>query len=100
MVHGLLQAGSESSPHTKRFTLTLTGEGAADIMGMGDKVLGVMSGRLELHGEARRGWTQLGATAAAGATDLMLLRSRSVARRGPHRGGVERTSTRSRPRRR
>jgi hypothetical protein len=41
-------------------------------MGMGDKVLGVMSGRLELHGEERRGWTRLGATAAAGASDLVL----------------------------
>ena len=72
MVHGLLQAGSESRPHGRRFTLTLTGEGAADIMGMGDKVLGVMSGRLELHGEERQGWTRLGATAAAGASDLLL----------------------------
>jgi cell migration-inducing and hyaluronan-binding protein len=72
MVHGLLQAGSASRPHPKRFTLTLTGDGAADVMAMGDKVLGVMSGRLELHGEDRRGWTRLGATASAGTTQLVL----------------------------
>jgi cell migration-inducing and hyaluronan-binding protein len=76
MVHGTLQAGSESRRHTRRFTVTLTGDGAADIMGMGDKVLGVMpGGRLELHGESRTGWTRLAATASVGATELQLVGS-------------------------
>lgn len=75
MVHGLLQAGTESRPHARRFTLTLTGDGADNVMAMGDKVLGVMSGRLELHGENRPGWTRLAATASAGGSELVLAES-------------------------
>lgn len=76
MVHGTLQAGSESRRHARRATITLTGDGAADVMGMGDKVLGVMAGgRLELHGEARTGWTRLASTAGVGATELQLAAS-------------------------
>lgn len=42
-------------------------------MGMGTKVLGVMGGTLELHGEPRRGWTRLAQSAPAGATQISVL---------------------------
>ena len=41
-------------------------------MGMGNRVLGVAGGTLDLHGEPRAGWTRLAATAPAGATQLVL----------------------------
>ncbi len=73
MVAGTLQIGTEGARRTKKATITLTGAGDGDIMGMGDKVLGVMSGgRLELHGEQRTAWTHLNATASNGATSVEL----------------------------
>ncbi len=73
MFHGTLQVGAEGRRHTRRATITLTGDGGGDIMGMGDKVLGVMgTGRLELHGEQRTAWTTLSSNAAAGATSIDL----------------------------
>ena len=39
---------------------------------MRPKVLGVMGGALEVHGERRLTWTKLGATAAKGATHITL----------------------------
>ena len=35
-------------------------------MGMGNRVLGVNGGTLDLHGEPRAGWTRLAATARPG----------------------------------
>ncbi len=73
MVHGTLQVGSEAMKQVRRATITLTGDGSGDVMGMGDKVLGVMSGgRLELHGEEFLAWTTLSANAGVGATTLEL----------------------------
>ena len=43
-----------------------------NIMNMGDKVLGVMGGTLDLHGQARPSWTRLAAHAERGATTLTL----------------------------
>jgi cell migration-inducing and hyaluronan-binding protein len=40
---------------------------------MGNRVLGVNGGTLDLHGEPRDGWTRLAATAPAGATQLVLV---------------------------
>ncbi|MCU0619813.1 MAG: right-handed parallel beta-helix repeat-containing protein [Gemmatimonadaceae bacterium] len=77
MVHGLLEVGSEERPFTRRATITLTGApDGGNVMGMGDKLLGVMGpGRLELHGERRTAWLRLGATAAAGTRELVLERA-------------------------
>jgi len=74
VVNGVLQVGTEASPYTKRAIITLTGTGSAaspDVYGMGNKVLGV-TGRIELHGSERKGWTRLDQTAAVGATTVEL----------------------------
>lgn len=73
-VVGAMQIGTEAAPYTHRAVITLTGTGAANnpnVLGMGNKMLGV-SGRLELHGQTRKGWTHLSATAAAGASSIEL----------------------------
>ena len=75
VVVGALQAGTEVAPYTHRALITLTGTGtptSPDVFGMGNKVLGV-GGRIELHGHARKGWTHLSQTAAAGATSIELV---------------------------
>ncbi len=73
MVHGRFEVGTAAAPFTQRAVITLT---AADtnqsIMNMGTKLLGVMGGTLELHGEPRTGWTRLSQTAAAGSATLTL----------------------------
>ncbi len=75
IVHGRFEAGSESQPFTRRAVITLAGDPADEIMGMGARVFGVMGGTLELHGEKRSGWTRLSATANAGATQITLERA-------------------------
>lgn len=73
MVHGTLQAGSIKRPYTAEASITLTEESRdADVMGMGSRLLGVMGGTLQLIGPARDSWTQLGATAPAGARSIQL----------------------------
>ena len=74
MVHGLLQCGTTVVPHGKTLTITLNGAASTtSIMGMGTKFLGAMTGgKIELHGEARQGWTRLAATANKGATQITL----------------------------
>ena len=73
MLKGTLAVGSEAQPFTHRATITLTDAAPGeDVMGMGDRVLGVMGGRLELHGQHRLAWTNLARTARAGATTLTL----------------------------
>jgi len=73
MVHGKLQAGSQETPFRHKATISLTGTNRDEnVMGMGPKVLGVMGGTLELHGERRLSWTKLGATAAKGSTQITL----------------------------
>jgi cell migration-inducing and hyaluronan-binding protein len=75
VVIGALQIGTESSPYTHRAVITLTGTGAANnpnVYGMGNKMLGV-SGRVEIHGQTRKGWTRLSQTAAVGATTIELV---------------------------
>ncbi|MEM7129833.1 MAG: G8 domain-containing protein [Chloroflexota bacterium] len=72
MVLGTLRAGSESAPYGNQAIITLTGTGE-DVMGMGDKVLGVMGdGILRLHGQSRQSWTRLNATANQGDAELIL----------------------------
>lgn len=69
-----LQIGTADQPYTRQATITLTGAPSAqDVMGLGTKFLGaMMGGQLVLHGEPRATWTQLAATADAGATQLRL----------------------------
>lgn len=73
MVHGELRIGSEAAPftHSADIVLTNTTPGE-DVMGMGDRVLGVMDGTLELHGQKRLPWTRLAKTATAGTSTLTL----------------------------
>ncbi|MEP6687692.1 MAG: G8 domain-containing protein [Gemmatimonadales bacterium] len=72
-VLGTLRIGTTAQPFEHRATITLTGSAdAPPVMGMGNRVLGVVGGTLDLHGEPRAGWTRLAATAPAGATQLVL----------------------------
>ncbi len=73
MVHGALQVGSQQQPFTKRARIVLTGKKSnEDLMEMGTKVIGVMGGRLDLHGRTLPTWTKLGATLKAGSRSLTL----------------------------
>ena len=75
-VLGTLRIGTSAAPFEHRATITLTGSpDAPSVMGMGNRVLGVSGGTLDLHGEPRAGWTRLAATAPAGATQLLLASS-------------------------
>ena len=77
IVHGTLQIGTAAKPHTARAEIVLDGNPNADVMGMGANVLGVMGGRLELHGTPRPvRWTRLAATARRGATRLAVQSAR------------------------
>lgn len=73
IVHGTMQVGTRRNPFTQQATITLTGSDTSqNIMDMGTKVLGVMGGSLDLHGQRRQGWTQLGSTALKGARTIKL----------------------------
>ena len=72
VVHGTLRIGTEAEPFTKRAVITLTGPASDQIEGAGAKVLAVIGGTLDLHGEPRLTWTRLTATAAAGSSQLQL----------------------------
>src|SRR6476646_10541739 len=74
LVMGTLRVGTSTQPFQHRATITLAGSSdGPNIMGMGNRVLGVAGGTLDLHGEARAGWTRLSSTAPAGATQLQLV---------------------------
>lgn len=74
VVHGKLEIGSEERPFRSRARILLTASDAGEnVMGMGTRMIGVMGGRLEIHGEPRQGWTRLRATAAAGSATLELV---------------------------
>src|SRR5829696_1717106 len=76
MVHGRLQIGSAAAPFIKRVRIELTGtDKTQNVMGMGPKLLRVMGGTLDVHGERRGGRTRLAATASKGATSLTLERN-------------------------
>jgi hypothetical protein len=73
VVHGKLQIGTEEAPFTKQAKITLTGNDPnQNVMSMGAKVLGVMGGTLDIHGEQRSGWTRLNATSNKGSNKLTL----------------------------
>jgi hypothetical protein len=73
LVFGTLRVGTHAVPFQHRATITLTGTASeGDIMGMGNRVLGVVGGTLDLHGQSRLAWTRLSATAVAGTSQLQL----------------------------
>ncbi len=73
VVRGALGIGTSANPFRHRATITLTGSpDAPPVSGMGNRMLGVLNGTLDLHGEPRAGWTRLAATAAAGSSMLVL----------------------------
>ncbi|PTA66865.1 G8 domain-containing protein [Deinococcus arcticus] len=76
MVHGELRIGREEKPFAHHAEILLTNSTPGeDVMGMGDRVLGVMDGTLELHGQPRLPWTRLSAAARAGSSTLTLERA-------------------------
>ncbi len=73
LVQGTMRVGTSAQPFQHRATITLTGAASdGNVMGMGNRVLGVAGGTLDLHGESRLGWTRLAATASAGSSQLLL----------------------------
>lgn len=75
MVHGRLSAGSPHNPFKHHARITLTGaDQDASVMGMGNRVIGVMGGTLALHGAKTVPWTRLGATVRPGDRALTLER--------------------------
>lgn len=72
---GRFQIGTTEKPFTRSAVITLTGNSPNDTNepGMGNKLLGVLNGVLELHGApVTAAWTQLDADAAVGATSVTL----------------------------
>src|SRR5688572_17077053 len=70
-VHGLLAVGTERAPFRRKMVFTLTGDDPGT--DTPSKMIAVYGGgSLELHGEARKPWVRLGATANAGSTQLLL----------------------------
>ena len=76
MVHapGIFQVSNNAAPFTKKLSITLKGsDQSVDLMGMGTKFLGAMSGgKVEIIGENRMSWTQLGVSAARGSSTITL----------------------------
>ncbi|WP_088323851.1 G8 domain-containing protein [Polaribacter tangerinus] len=80
MIHsgGLFQVGSETNPYKGKGLITLIGSNSSELLMpsspiMGSKIIGVMDGgRLELHGNKRKTWTQLNATALKGVSTITL----------------------------
>lgn len=70
---GLFQAGKKGGPLTGDLSITLTGANTGQNSGVGSKFLAAgMSATLELHGEERISWSQLGAKAAKGANQITM----------------------------
>src|SRR5581483_3734358 len=60
MLHGELQIGTETKPHTRNATITLTNNvPGEDIETMGDRGIMIMGGTLSLHGTEKNSWTRL-----------------------------------------
>src|SRR5579862_9495766 len=74
MLHGELEIGTESSPHKRNATITLTNNvPGEDIQTMGDRGIMLMGGTLSLHGNRKHSWTRLAKTAAAGSSTIEVL---------------------------
>ena len=76
MVHGgVFTIGTSAQAYVGNAKITLTGNNPTQTLfsGMGTKVIGVMGGgTLEFNGIAKKSWSQLGATAAAGASTITM----------------------------
>lgn len=78
VVHGTFRVGKETDPFQQRAVITLSGDDpSVDVMGMGTSVLGVMGGKLDMHGRDVVSWTSLGATAQPGDSEIVLQESPS-----------------------
>src|SRR5499426_1089399 len=75
MVHGELEIGTETNPHTRKATITLTNTVPDEepMKDMGDRGIMIMGGTLSLHGDRTHTWTKLAQTAAAGSTSIQVL---------------------------
>ncbi|HET9220285.1 MAG TPA: G8 domain-containing protein [Terriglobia bacterium] len=74
MLHGELEIGSATNPHTRNATITLTNNvPGEDLMTMGDRGIMLMGGTLSLHGNRKDSWTKLAKTAAAGSNTIEVL---------------------------
>jgi cell migration-inducing and hyaluronan-binding protein len=75
MLHGELAIGSESSPHTRKATITFTDnvKGEDMMAGMGDRGIMISGGTLNLHGDRTHTWTKLAATAEKGSNRIEVL---------------------------
>ena len=73
-VAGQWRIGSAAAPFLGRLLVTLDGSPDDPGMGMGgNRAIAVMAGgRMEVHGERRTSWTHLGASVAAGASQITL----------------------------
>jgi hypothetical protein len=75
MLHGELEIGTATAPHTRKATITLTDKVKdEELMGMGDRGIMISGGTLNLHGDRTANtWTKLAATANVGATSIQVL---------------------------
>jgi cell migration-inducing and hyaluronan-binding protein len=75
MLHGELAIGSETSPHTRKATITLTNNVPNEdpMGGMGDRGIMIAGGTLNLHGDRTNSWTKLSKTAEAGSDSIEVL---------------------------
>jgi hypothetical protein len=75
MLHGELEIGTESNPHTRKATITFTDnvKGEDVMAGMGDRGIMISGGTLNLHGDRTHVWTKLSKTANAGSTSIEVL---------------------------
>ncbi|HEX7079767.1 MAG TPA: G8 domain-containing protein [Gammaproteobacteria bacterium] len=74
LLHGELAIGSESNPHTRKATITLTDNVPNEnVSGMGDRGVMIVGGTLNLHGDRTNAWTKLAKTAEAGSNTIEVL---------------------------
>src|SRR5690606_38161908 len=59
LLRGELEIGTETNPHTRNATITLTNNVPDEnIMGMGDRGIMIIGGTLNLHGDRKNAWTK------------------------------------------
>src|SRR5215203_2899590 len=65
MLHGELEIGTETRPHTRKATITFTNNvpNEEPMTDMGDRGIMIMGGTLNLHGDRTHTWTKLAQTA-------------------------------------
>ena len=72
--NAFFEIGTASTPFISSCTITLTGlDDGDDIMGMGDKFIGAMSGgQIEFHGQQKVSWNNLGANVNSGTNQITM----------------------------